>query len=198
MIVVIDNYDSFVFNLVHYIFEEGGEAVVLRNDAHTADEILDAAPDGVLISPGPGTPDDAGISLDLLHKAPAGLPIFGVCLGHQAIGQAYGGVIDQAQAIMHGKVSRVTRTDSKAPCPLLAGAPMAFNVTRYHSLSLTPPSVPRSLMVTAQAEDGEIMALRHRSRPVFGVQFHPESWASQCGHQMIGNFLAMTEEWRAT
>ena len=185
MILVIDNYDSFTYNLVHYLNELGAETHVVRNDAISVAEALGLKPQGVLLSPGPKTPNDAGICLALLAAAPADLPIFGVCLGHQAIGQAYGGEVVHAHALMHGKTSAIHH-DGKG---VFAGLKSPFTATRYHSLSVEKAGLPADLEVTAWTEDGEIMGLQHRTRPVYGVQFHPESIATECGHELLANFL---------
>ena len=185
MILVIDNYDSFTYNLVHYLNELGAETHVVRNDAISVAEALGLKPQGVLLSPGPKTPNDAGICLALLAAAPADLPIFGVCLGHQAIGQAYGGEVVHAHALMHGKTSAIHH-DGKG---VFAGLTSPFTATRYHSLSVEKAGLPTDLEVTAWTEDGEIMGLQHRTRPVYGVQFHPESIATECGHELLANFL---------
>jgi anthranilate synthase component 2 len=185
MILVIDNYDSFTYNLVHYLNELGAETLVWRNDAITVEEALGLKPQGILLSPGPKTPDDAGICLELLAAAPADLPIFGVCLGHQAIGQAYGGEVIHAKALMHGKTSPIHHNGKG----VFAGLKDPFTATRYHSLSVEKDALPAELEVTAWTEDGEIMGVQHRTRPVFGVQFHPESIATECGHELLANFL---------
>src|SRR3954470_9539090 len=185
MILVIDNYDSFTYNLVHYLNELGAETRVVRNDAIGVREALGLRPQGVLLSPGPKTPNDAGICLALLDAAPADLPIFGVCLGHQAIGQAYGGEVIHAKALMHGKTSQIHHNGKG----VFAGLKNPFTATRYHSLSVEKDHLPADLEITAWAEDGEIMGGQHRSRPVHGVQFHPESIATECGHELLANFL---------
>ena len=185
MILVIDNYDSFTYNLVHYLNELGAETHVVRNDAITVREALGVKPQGVLLSPGPRTPNEAGICLALLEAAPADLPIFGVCLGHQAIGQAFGGEVVRAASHMHGKTDRI-RHDGRS---IYAGMPNPFTATRYHSLSVEKAALPAELEVTAWTEDGEIMGVQHRSRPVHGVQFHPESIATECGYDLLANFL---------
>ena len=185
MILVIDNYDSFTYNLVHYLNELGAETHVVRNDAISVAEALGLKPQGVLLSPGPKTPNDAGICLALLAAAPADLPIFGVCLGHQAIGQAYGGEVVHAHALMHGKTSAIHH-DGKG---VFAGLKSPFTATRYHSLSVEKAGLPADLEITAWTEDGEIMGVQHRTRPVYGVQFHPESIATECGHELLANFL---------
>ena len=190
MILVIDNYDSFTYNLVHYLEELGAATRVVRNDALTTEEALAANAAGILMSPGPCTPTEAGICLEVLARAPADLPIFGVCLGHQAIGQAYGGAVVRAKSIMHGKVSVITHT-GVGP---FAGLPPRFQATRYHSLAVAPSSLPAQLQAIAWTDDGEIMGLRHRERPIFGVQFHPESIASEHGHDLLRNFLKLTRQ----
>jgi anthranilate synthase component II len=186
MILVIDNYDSFVYNLVHYVEDFGVRAEVVRNDALTAAQALARKPEAIILSPGPCTPMEAGICLELLHKAPADMPMFGVCLGHQAMGHAFGGDVVGAKEIMHGKVSEVTHRGGG----LFRGLPSPFRATRYHSLAVKRESLPASLNIDAETADGEIMGLSHKSRPVFGVQFHPESIASEYGHAIVGNFLA--------
>ena len=185
MILVIDNYDSFTYNLVHYLNELGAETHVVRNDALTVEQALGLQPQGVLLSPGPKTPNEAGICLGLLAATPADLPIFGVCLGHQSIGQAYGGEVIHAKALMHGKTSQIHH-DGKG---VFAGLKNPFTATRYHSLSVRKEDLPADLEVTAWTEDGEIMGVQHRTRPVHGVQFHPESIATECGYDLLANFL---------
>ena len=185
MILVVDNYDSFTYNLVHYLNELGAETVVHRNDAISVDEALGLRPEAVLLSPGPRTPNEAGICLELIARAPEALAIFGVCLGHQAIGQAFGGAVVHARALMHGKTSLIHH-DNRG---VFAGLKNPFTATRYHSLSVEPDDLPQVLEATAHTEDGEIMGLQHRTRPIFGVQFHPESIATECGHELLGNFL---------
>jgi anthranilate synthase component 2 len=185
MILVIDNYDSFTYNLVHYLNELGAETLVHRNDAITVQEALGLKPQGVLLSPGPCTPNEAGICLALLGAAPDDLPILGVCLGHQAIGQAYGGEVIRAKAVMHGKTSPIQHTGQG----VFKGLKNPFTATRYHSLSVERGDLPADLEVTAWTEDGEIMGVQHKTRPVHGVQFHPESIATECGHELLANFL---------
>jgi anthranilate synthase component 2 len=185
MILVIDNYDSFTYNLVHYLNELGAETVVHRNDALSVETALGLRPEAVLLSPGPCTPNEAGICLPLLAAAPVDLPIFGVCLGHQAIGQAFGGEVVRARALMHGKTSLVTHTDKG----VFKGLKNPFTATRYHSLSVEPSALPDVLEVTAWTEDGEVMGVQHKTRPIHGVQFHPESIATECGHELLANFL---------
>lgn len=185
MILVIDNYDSFVYNLVHYVEDFGVRADVVRNDALTVSQVLSRKPQAIILSPGPCTPNEAGICLELLVKAPENLPILGVCLGHQAMGQAFGGEVIRAQQIMHGKVSLVQHKGRG----LFRGLPSPFHATRYHSLAIRRETFPDCLNIDAETEDGEVMGLSHKARPVFGVQFHPESIASEHGHAIVGNFL---------
>jgi anthranilate synthase component 2 len=185
MILVIDNYDSFVHNLVHYVEDFGVRAEVVRNDALSVADVLKKRPKAVILSPGPCTPNEAGICLELLAKAPDDLPMFGVCLGHQAMGQAFGGDVVRAQEIMHGKVSELTHRGGG----LFRGLPSPFRATRYHSLAVKRSNFPAELVIDAETADGEIMGLSHTSRPLFGVQFHPESIASEHGHAIVGNFL---------
>jgi anthranilate synthase component 2 len=185
MILVIDNYDSFTYNLVHYLNELGAETLVHRNDALSVEQALGLKPEGVLLSPGPCTPNEAGICLDLLAAAPLDLPIFGVCLGHQAIGQAFGGKVIRARQLMHGKTSPIHHTGKG----VFAGLKNPFTATRYHSLCVERESCPEVLEITAWTDDGEIMGVQHKSRPIHGVQFHPESIATECGHELLANFL---------
>jgi anthranilate synthase component II len=185
MILVIDNYDSFTYNLVHYLNELGAETLVHRNDAISVEAALALKPQGVLLSPGPCTPNEAGICLDLLAAAPEDLPILGVCLGHQAMGQAFGGKVIRARQLMHGKTSPIHHTGKG----VFAGLKNPFTATRYHSLCIEKETAPDVLEVTAWTEDGEIMGVQHRSRPIHGVQFHPESIATECGHELLANFL---------
>jgi anthranilate synthase component 2 len=185
MILVIDNYDSFTYNLVHYLNELGAETAVYRNDVLTVAAVLAMRPQAVLLSPGPRTPDDAGICLGLIAAAPADLPILGVCLGHQAIGQTFGGKVERARAPMHGKTSAIRHNGEG----VFKGLPDGFTAARYHSLTVAREHAPEALRITAWTEDGEIMGLQHVRRPVHGVQFHPESIATECGHELLGNFL---------
>jgi anthranilate synthase component 2 len=185
MILVIDNYDSFVYNLVHYVEDFGGTTEVHRNDALTPAEVFKRKPKAVILSPGPCTPNEAGICLALLRDAPEDLPILGVCLGHQAMGQAFGGEVVRAKEIMHGKVSDVTHTGGG----VFRGLPSPFKATRYHSLAVKRETWPDALSIDAKTADGEIMGLSHTSRPLYGVQFHPESIASEHGHAIVANFL---------
>ena len=190
MLLIIDNYDSFTFNLVHYFLELGAKTRVVRNDELTVAQALSLRPNGVVLSPGPCAPDTAGICLDLIRKAPAEMPILGVCLGHQAMGQAFGGDVIAAKEIMHGKTSPISHDGTG----LFADIPNPFIATRYHSLAIKPESFPAALRVTARTADGEIMGLCHTERPIHGVQFHPESIASEHGHHLLRNFLNMTED----
>lgn len=187
MLLLIDNYDSFTFNLVHFLGELGAACEVWRNDTITADEALAKGPEAIVLSPGPCTPDDAGICLPLVAKAAGRVPILGVCLGHQAVGQAFGAEICRGPVPMHGKTSRIFHDGSA----LFSGLSNPFVATRYHSLIVARESLPRDLVVTAWTEDGVVMAIRHRVLPVFGVQFHPESIASEQGHDLLANFLAI-------
>lgn len=184
-ILLIDNYDSFTYNLVHYVEELGAETQVVRNDRISVEEAIARAGDGIIISPGPCTPNEAGICLDLIKALPEEIPLLGVCLGHQAIGQAYGGKVSRAKTIMHGKTSTITHANTG----LFEGLPEQFEVTRYHSLSVERESLPNSLRVDAWTADGEIMGMSHVAKPIFGVQFHPESIASEHGHALIQRFL---------
>jgi anthranilate synthase component 2 len=188
MLLMIDNYDSFTYNLVQYLGELGQEVKVVRNDEMTVDEIEALRPERVVLSPGPCTPNEAGISLDLVKRLAGRLPILGVCLGHQAIGQAFGGRIVHAKTLMHGKVSSIHH-EGKG---VFAGLPTPYDATRYHSLAIERASCPAELEITAWTEDGEIMGVRHRSLPVEGVQFHPESILTQHGHALLRNFLQRT------
>lgn len=186
MILVIDNYDSFVYNLVHYIEDFGVHAEVRRNDALSISDALKLKPKAVVLSPGPCTPNEAGICLDFLREAPESLPILGVCLGHQAMGQAFGGEVVRARQIMHGKISEVTHRGGG----VFKGLPSPFKATRYHSLAVKRDTFPDVMTIDAETADGEVMGMSHKSRPVFGVQFHPESIASEHGHAIVANFLA--------
>ena len=184
-VLVIDNYDSFTYNLVQYLGELGADVQVHRNDALTLDQIAAWKPDRIVISPGPCTPSEAGVSVALVERFASEIPILGVCLGHQAIGQAFGGRIVRATHVMHGKTSAITHTADG----VFAGLPSPFVVTRYHSLVIDRASVPPELAVTARAEDGELMGVRHRTLPVEGVQFHPEAILTEHGHALLRNFL---------
>ena len=185
MILLIDNYDSFTFNLVHYLGEVGAECDVRRNDTLSVNEAIAMAPEAIVISPGPCTPNEAGICVELVRAAAGKIPVLGVCLGHQAIGQAFGAKVVRAETPMHGKMSAVTHLDSD----IFAGIPSPFQATRYHSLIVA--DLPDTLVPTAWTTDGVLMGLRHRDLPVFGVQFHPESIASEHGHAMLANFLVI-------
>jgi len=188
MILMIDNYDSFTYNLVQYLGELGAEVVTVRNDAVTVDEVLLMKPEGIVISPGPCTPNEAGISVEVIKKLGEDIPILGVCLGHQCIGQAYGGKVVRASRIMHGKTSMIYHRSQG----VFAGLPLPFEATRYHSLVVENGSIPENLAVMAWTEhngDHEIMGLKHRQFPVHGVQFHPESILTRCGHDLLRNFL---------
>ncbi len=188
MYVLIDNYDSFTYNLVHFLGELGAEMAVHRNDAITSEQVLALGPEGIVLSPGPCDPDRAGICLDLVELAAGKLPVLGVCLGHQAIGQAFGGRVVRAPTMMHGKLSAIHHDGAG----LFAGLSSPFTATRYHSLMLDPATLPDCLEVTARTEDGVIMGVAHRELPLFGVQFHPESIASEHGHDVLANFLRLT------
>jgi len=185
MLLVIDNYDSFTYNLVHYAQELGAKTHIVRNDDISVDQALAMSPKAILLSPGPCTPNEAGICLDLIKEAPADLPILGICLGQQSIGQAFGGKVIRAKEIMHGKVSPILHDGTG----LFEGLESPFKATRYHSLSVECETLPETLHINAWTEDGEIMGLHHKTRPVHGLQFHPESIASENGHALIGRFL---------
>jgi anthranilate synthase component 2 len=190
MIILIDNYDSFTYNLVHYFGELGADVRVFRNDRISVDEVMDQSPAGIVLSPGPCDPDKAGICLDLVERAAGKVPLFGVCLGHQAIGQAFGGRVVRAPNMMHGKLSTVRHSGTG----VFKGLPQDFQATRYHSLVVERDSLPDCLEITAESPDGMIMGLCHRELPVHGVQFHPESIASEHGHALLRNFLDMTSD----
>ncbi|MDE0454567.1 MAG: aminodeoxychorismate/anthranilate synthase component II [Gammaproteobacteria bacterium] len=185
MLIIIDNYDSFTYNLVHYLGELGADCRVFRNDAISVEDVLALQPQGIVLSPGPGYPQSAGICLELVEKAADTVPMLGVCLGHQAIGQAFGGRIVRAPKLMHGKLSAIRHEGDG----LFDGLPQEFEATRYHSLIVERDSLPDTLEVNAETDRGVIMGLRHREWPIFGVQFHPESIASEHGHALLGNFL---------
>jgi anthranilate synthase component II len=189
-VLVVDNYDSFVYNLVQYLGELGAEPVVHRHDQVTLAELRDLAPDAVLVSPGPGRPENAGVSNDVISEfAARGVPVLGVCLGHQCIGQLYGGEVVRAPRVMHGKTSEIHHDGAG----VFTGLPNPITATRYHSLIVDRETVPGSLLVTAESEDGLVMGLRHRELPVEGVQFHPESILTESGHALLGNFLAVAQ-----
>ena len=185
MFLLIDNYDSFTYNLRHFLGELGVEVEVRRNDVLTAEEAMAMKPEGIVISPGPCDPDRAGICLDVVGLAAEGIPLLGVCLGHQCVGQAFGGTVVRAPAPMHGKVSPITHDASK----LFEGIPSPFSATRYHSLMVSRDDLPDCFDVTAESDDGVIQGLAHRSLPIYGVQFHPESIASEHGHELLRNFI---------
>lgn len=185
MILVIDNFDSFTFNLVQYVQEIGEEVIVLRNDQVSLQEIMEMKPDFILISPGPGNPDTAGICLDVVKKFYQEIPILGVCLGHQIIAQAFGGIIKKASKPMHGKISHIDHDQSE----IFHGIPSPLPVTRYHSLVVDENSLPSCLEISARSNDGEIMAIRHKQYKVEGVQFHPESILTESGMRMVRNFF---------
>ena len=187
MLLMLDNYDSFTYNLVHYFGELGEDVVVIRNDQATVDDIKALAPQRICISPGPCSPAEAGISVPLIQAMAGQVPILGVCLGHQSIGAAFGGRIVRARQLMHGKTSTISHTNSD----VFEGLPSPFTVTRYHSLAIERSSLPDCLMVTAEADDGEIMGVRHKTLPVYGVQFHPESSLSEHGHALLQRFLSL-------
>jgi anthranilate synthase component 2 len=193
MIILIDNYDSFTFNLVHYLGGLGADVRVHRNDKISAAEVLAAAPEAIVLSPGPCTPSDAGICLELIDKAASSIPILGVCLGHQAIGQAFGGDVVRAPVPVHGKLSEM----SHGGRGLFRGINGRFKATRYHSLVVDRKTLPALLEVTAETDDRLIMGLAHKELPVHGVQFHPESIASEHGHVLLKNFLDLAAEWNA-
>ena len=186
-VLVVDNYDSFVYNLVQYLGELGAEPLVYRNDALSVEEAEGLEPDAVLVSPGPGRPEDAGISSDLIRTLAGRTPILGVCLGHQCIGEVYGGVVEGAGEILHGKTSTITH-DGQG---VFTALPNPLTATRYHSLIVERDSMPAELVVTAESEDGLVMGLRHRTLPVEGVQFHPESILTDAGHDLLRNFLSL-------
>ena len=193
MIVLIDNYDSFSFNLVHYLGELGADVVVHRNDKLASAEVLAADPDAIVLSPGPCTPNEAGICLDLIERAAESVPILGVCLGHQAIGQAFGGKIVRAPVPVHGKLSEIRHRGGG----VFRGINAPFQATRYHSLVVERASVPDELAVTAETDDRLVMGVSHARLPVHGVQFHPESIASEQGHVILKNFLELAAAWNA-
>ncbi len=191
-ILLIDNYDSFTYNLVHYFEELGAKVTVMRNDAKSAKEFIEMGFDAIVLSPGPKSPNEAGACLEIVRQAPNNLPILGVCLGHQTIGQVFGGKVLGARAIVHGKISNIEAKGNG----LFAGLPKCFDVARYHSLAIEPETLPDCLICEATTQDGEIMAISHKDRPIFGVQFHPESIASEYGHEMLDNFLKIAESYK--
>lgn len=185
MYILIDNYDSFTYNLYHYLMELGAKVDVWRNDQISTEGVLAKKPQGIIISPGPCSPNEAGICLDLIEQAKGEVPIFGVCLGFQSIGQVFGGRVIRAPYVMHGKISEITHTGKG----IFEGIPSPYNATRYHSLIVERASLPACLEITAETADGIIMGLQHKDFPVYGVQFHPESIASEHGHKLLENFL---------
>lgn len=187
MILLIDNYDSFTYNLVHYFGELGADIEVHRNDTLSVDEALALKPEAIVLSPGPCDPDKAGICLELVKRAAGDIPIFGVCLGHQTIGQVFGGKVIRAPLCMHGKMSRISH-EGKG---VFEGLSNEFAATRYHSLTLDPDQIPDCLEITARSEDGVIMGIQHKEMPIYGVQFHPESIASEHGHDILANFMKL-------
>ena len=187
MILVIDNYDSFTYNIVQYLGELGANVSVIRNDAYPADYVDTVKPEKILISPGPCTPNEAGISCEVIRRYGERIPLFGVCLGHQALGQVYGGRVIRADRLMHGKTSPILHNGKG----VLAGMPSPFDAIRYHSLLVERSTLPAELEITAETKEGEIMGLQHRKFPVYGVQFHPESILTQNGKQILKNFLAL-------
>ncbi|WP_055049172.1 anthranilate synthase component II [Devosia sp. A16] len=189
-LLVIDNYDSFTYNLVHFLGELGSESEVWRNDKITLDQVAEIAPEAIVLSPGPATPDTAGICLGLIDRFAPTTPILGVCLGHQALGQAMGGEVIRAPHLMHGKTSKINHTGKG----LFRGLNAGFEATRYHSLIVRPESLPDALEVTASTDDGLIMGMQHRRYPSHGVQFHPESIASENGHAILQNFLNLARD----
>ena len=194
MIVLIDNYDSFTFNLYHYLGGLGAEVAVYRNDKIATEEVLGFDPDSIVLSPGPCTPNEAGICLELIGKASATIPVLGVCLGHQAIGQAFGGAVVRAPVQVHGKLSEIQHQGEG----IFRGINAPFKATRYHSLVVERDTLPEALSVTAETDAGLIMGLSHKTLPVHGVQFHPESIASEHGHLMLKNFLELAAQWNAS
>lgn len=194
MVVLIDNYDSFTFNLVHYLGGLGANVVVHRNDKIAAEEVIAARPEAIVLSPGPCTPNEAGICLDLIHKAAANIPMLGVCLGHQAMGQAFGGDVVRAPEPVHGKLHEIRHQGGG----VFRGINGPFKATRYHSLVVDRNSMPDDLVITAETADGLVMGMSHRSLPLHGVQFHPESIASEHGHVILKNFLDLAAAWNAS
>jgi anthranilate synthase component 2 len=193
MIVLIDNYDSFTFNLFHYLGGLGADVVVHRNDKISTADVIAAAPDAIVLSPGPCTPNEAGICLDLVAKASSTIPVLGVCLGHQAIGQSFGGNVVRAPVLVHGKLSTIKHRDEG----VFRGINGPFQATRYHSLVVDRATMPRELRIVAETDDSLVMGLAHESLPVHGVQFHPESIASEHGHLILKNFLDIAAAWNA-
>ncbi|MGI9231226.1 MAG: anthranilate synthase component II [Methylocystis sp.] len=190
-VTLIDNYDSFTFNLVHYFGQLGANVTVHRNDSVSVSDVIQAAPDAIVLSPGPCTPHEAGICMDLIRSASETIPIFGVCLGHQSIGEVFGGDVVRAPLPIHGKMATIHHTGAT----VFRGIDGPFQATRYHSLVVKRETLPDCLQITAQTPDDLIMALSHKTRPVHGVQFHPESITSQHGHKILRNFLDLADEW---
>lgn len=193
MFLLIDNYDSFTYNLLHFLGELGAEVEVVRNDAISAEDAVNGGYEGIVLSPGPCDPDQAGICLDVVAKAPDDLPIFGVCLGHQTIGQHFGGTIKRSPVPMHGKISQITHQGQG----VFKGLTSPLTCTRYHSLMVATEGFPDCLEVTATSDDGVIQGLQHKTRPIFGVQFHPESIASEHGHDLLKNFIDIAKSRKA-
>ena len=191
MTLLIDNYDSFSYNLFQYVGELNPDIKVIRNDEMTIEEIRALKPERIILSPGPGRPEDAGIIIEAAKELGKDIPLLGVCLGHQAICAAFGATVTYAKALMHGKQSVVKQEGN---CPLFAGLPETFSVARYHSLAADPETMPECLQVTARTEDGEVMAVQHREYPIYGVQFHPESILTPEGHKMLENFMTLRNE----
>ena len=189
-ILVVDNYDSFVYNLVQYLGELGSEPLVVRNDTHSVDELMQMECDAILISPGPGRPEEAGVTCELIRAAAGRVPLLGVCLGHQAIGHVFGASVVRAPELRHGKTSHITHDGAG----VFASLPSPLEVTRYHSLVIDTASIPSDLVVTATASDGTVMGVRHRTYEIEGLQFHPESFLTQHGHTMLQNFLSRRNE----
>jgi len=188
--ILIDNYDSFTYNLFHYLMELGATVEVFRNDEISVGEVKKKKPRGIVLSPGPKTPDHAGICIPLIKELAGEIPVLGVCLGHQAIGQVYGGQVVRAHELMHGKTSEIQHDGSG----IFADIPSPFTATRYHSLTLAPETMPDTLKITAKTEDGVIMGLQHETLPLYGVQFHPESILSEHGHKLLQNFISIANE----
>jgi len=189
MVLMIDNYDSFTYNVVQYCKELGADLKVIRNDEMTIEEIKDLNPDKIILSPGPSTPDDAGVTLDVIREFSDNVPIFGICLGHQSIAQAFGGEVIRAKYMMHGKTSQVEVTEKT---PIFKDLPKEFRATRYHSLTVNKENLPDNIIATSHSmDDDEIMSLQIKDKPVYGVQFHPESIMSEYGHEMLDNFLKL-------
>ena len=192
MLTLIDNYDSFTYNLIHYFGELGVETNVYRNDTITTEEVINLKPEGIVLSPGPCDPDRAGISLELIKKINGKIPLLGVCLGHQSIAQAFGAKIIRAAKPIHGKPSKINHNGND----LFSGLPDRFEAIRYHSLTVSPDSIKNELTITATTDDNTVMAITHKKWPIYGVQFHTESIETEYGHQILGNFLNLSKQWR--